>query len=258
MKIGIIGAGPMGSAMVYAFKDHEVMLCDRHPEKLKKLIVSTSNLFSEPDALIPFVDAVLFAVKPQSFEALMGSITTNLNDRLILSVMAGITTTQLRTQTQAQQVIRCMPNLGVQLKTGVTAWFATEAVTEVQRAFIAESLSAVGIQVELKKESLLDAVTAISGSGPAYFFLLAEALTMAAEAMGLTPEQARKIAEGTLVTSGHLMASQKRSAGDWKREIMVSGGTTEAAILSFKHSHFNQMVAKAARAALQRSQELRI
>lgn len=254
MKIGLIGAGAMGSAIVKAFEKEQLFVCDRHPKKIEALGIK--NGFKDPSELISQVDVVIFAVKPQSFTDLVKSLKIDMASKMIVSVMTGITIAQLKAATGSKAIIRCMPNLAVQVEKGVTAWIAADGVTDDFRHFIQKSFDRLGVAIELRHEKQIDVVTAISGSGPAYFFALAEALIAAAEELGIPAEQARLLAENTLVGSGQLMALENRSAGEWKCEIMVPGGTTEAGIRELKKRGFEQSVIGAAKAAHRRAKEL--
>lgn len=252
MRIGIIGAGAMGSALAKALKSRSVAVYDRNPEKAEALHPATTCHSIEELALES--DLVILAIKPQSFKKL--SRQTDLEDKLIVSVMAGITIAQLELVTGSKRIVRCMPNLGVQVGTGVSGWIATPAVSKEEKTFIQEILSSTGVQIEVKKEEHLNIVTAISGSGPAYFFHLAEVLLNCAQEMGLPEEQARLLTEGTLRTSADLIAKDTKSAREWKHEIMVPGGTTEAAIHVFENNAFDKMVLKAVKAAHDKAEEL--
>jgi len=256
VRVGLIGAGAMGSAMVRVFEGFDLLVCDRCLEKIEALGVE--NGFTDPNEMIPQVDIVVFAVKPQSFKALVASIVVDMADKAIVSVMAGITIVQLKATTGSEKIVRCMPNIAVQVGKGVTAWTATEAVNDDLLQFIQETFSRFGVVLELLSEDQVDAVTAISGSGPAYFFILTEALATAAVKMGIPPEQARLLAENTLVGSGELMNSGNRSGGEWKSEIMVSGGTTEAGIKELERRDFDQIVTDAAEAARRRAKDLSV
>lgn len=253
MKIGLIGAGAMGSAMIKAFEEHQLFVCDRSLEKIKALGIK--NGFTNPGEMISKVDVVVFAVRPQSFKALAESIKIDMANKMIVSVMAGITIAQLKAATGSKTIIRCMPNLAMQVGKGVTAWTTSDAVSDDFRRFIQDSFSRFGVTIEIHEEQI-NAIIAISGSGLAYFFALAETLTSAAKKMGIPPKQARLLAENTLVGSGQLMALESRSAGEWKREIMVLGGTTEAGIKELEKRGFEQIIIGAAEAVQQRAKEL--
>ncbi len=253
MRIGVIGAGVMGSAMIKAFEGQKVLVCDKSLKKIEALGIK--NGFTDPGEMISQVDVVVFAVRPQSFKLLAESIKIDMADKTVVSVMAGISIAQLQAATGSKTIIRCMPNLAMKVGKGVTAWTTTDAVNEDFRCFIQDTFSRFGVTIEIHEEQI-DAIIAISGSGLAYFFALAETLTAAAEKMGIPAKQARLLAENTLVGSGQLMASESRSAGEWKREIMVPGGTTEAGIRELEKRGFEQIVIGTTEAVKQRAKEL--
>lgn len=254
MKIGIIGAGVMGRAILRFFPDDEVFVCDRHSEKIKD--IESSKCFTNPYEMIRMVDTIFFAIKPQDFDPLEKCLGTSLQDKLVLSLMAGITLEHLIKVTKSKRVIRFMPNLALQVSKGVTGWIPTSEVSSEDLQFAKNLFNKMGVEVRLEKESMIDVVTAISGSGPAYFFYLAEGLTKAGTKMGLPEKQARKLAEGTLIGSGKLLESGNKSSAEWKNEIAVPSGTTEAAINAFEKEDFEKILLKAAKAAFNRAKEL--
>jgi len=254
MKVGILGAGVMGRAILKFFSDDEVFVCDRHSEKIKD--IDSSKCFTNPDEMIQRVDILLFAIKPQDFDLLEKSLGISLQDKLVLSLMAGITLEHLKKVTKSNRVIRFMPNLAVQVSKGVTGWIPTSEVSSEDLQFAKNLFNKMGVEVRLEEERLIDVVTAISGSGPAYFFYLAEALTKAGVNMGLSEMQARKLAEGTLIGSGKLLESENKSSAEWKKEIAVPSGTTEAAINAFREEDFEKIVLKGAKAGFNRAEEL--
>ena len=229
------------------------MVCDRTLKKIEALGIK--NGFTDPGEMISQVDVVVFAVRPQGFKTLIESIKIDMASKMIVSVMAGISIKQLQAATGSKMVIRCMPNLAIKVGKGVTAWTATDAAGDDFRNFIQDTFGRVGVTIEIQEEQI-DTIIAISGSGLAYFFALTETLTATAEKMGIPTKQAHLLAEKTLVGSAQLMASESRSAGEWKREIMVPGGTTEAGIRELKKRGFDKIVIGAAEAVQRRAKEL--
>ena len=160
-RVAIIGVGNMGGAiariLVKTLGKKNLFLCDRG---------------DDPNKAITPADIVILAVKPQSFDDLANSINTKLDGKLIISIMAGITIKKISKKLGIKNIIRSMPNLGVQVEAGLIGWIATPGVTAKKRQDAHSLFSALGHSIQVKKESLLNALTALSGSGLAYFFYL--------------------------------------------------------------------------------------
>lgn len=156
----------------------------------------------------------------------------------------------------AQPIVRCMPNTPALLRQGVSGLFATAQVSTEQRQQAETLLSAVGLVLWLETEQQLDAVTAVSGSGPAYFFLLIEAMTAAGEKLGLPRETAARLTLQTALGAAHMAVSSDVDAAELRRRVTSPAGTTEAAIKSFQAGGFEALVEKALGAAAHRSAEM--
>ena len=196
-------------------------------------------------AAIADCDLVIVAVKPQEARP------------VLLSVAAGIRIAALRAWAgPGVPVVRTMPNRPALIGAGVSGLFADPQVSTAQRELAAGVMRAAGAAVWVEREADLDVVTALSGSGPAYFFLLAEQMMQAAIAQGLQPEAARQLAVGTLHGAGALAGASDGDLARLRREVTSKGGTTEAALEAFAAADFGAIVARAMHAATQRSREL--
>jgi pyrroline-5-carboxylate reductase len=201
----------------------------------------------------------LLAVKPQVMRAVCEELRDSATGQrpLVISIAAGVTATQLERWLGAgQAVIRAMPNTPSLIGQGVTGLFATPGVSATQRDLAASLLRTGGPTVWIDDESLMDAVTAVSGSGPAYVFLLAEAMQAAAERHGLPPGTARLLVRQTIAGAAAMLAQSGEPAAELRRRVTSPGGTTEAAIGSFQHDGFERLVERAIEAATQRGREL--
>jgi len=201
-------------------------------------------------------DALVLAVKPQVMrEALSGlqpAATTT-----VVSIAAGIRVDSLRAWLgDAAPIVRCMPNTPALLRCGVTGLHAPAGTPERSRQLAEKILGAVGQTCWLADESLLDAVTALSGSGPAYYFLLTEALQEAGVALGLDAATASLLAERTLVGAGRMADSAGKDVAELRANVTSKGGTTEAAVAHLEKHGLRQLFADALRAAQRRSREL--
>lgn len=199
------------------------------------------------------------AVKPQVLrevaEALAG--IAQAQRPLIISVAAGITSQQLdRWLGGKLAVVRAMPNTPALVGAGATGLFANAKVSAAQRKLADELLSATGMTVWIEDEAQMDAVTALSGSGPAYVFLLAEAMQAAGEAQGLAADAARELAVQTLFGAALMLSESNDPASVLRQRVTSPGGTTQAAIECFEAGGFRALVAKAIAAAAQRGKEL--
>ena len=201
----------------------------------------------------------VFAVKPQVMRAVCESLAdaAQANPPLVISIAAGITAGQLERWLGGDiPVVRCMPNTPALLGAGVTGLHANARVDANGRTCAESLLGAAGATVWIDDESRMDAVTAVSGSGPAYVFLLAEAMQAAGQAEGLTPEAARILALQTILGAGRMLTESAEAPAELRRRVTSPNGTTQAAIETFEAGGFRDLVARAIHAATERGREL--
>lgn len=257
-RIAIIGAGNVGGALYRSLKgdvgDDALVVCDTHEALLAKL--GARHALGDADAAMRLADTVIVAVKPQQFATLVGSVTAPLEGKLVISVMAGVTLAKVAEALRTRAVVRCMPNLGAQISRGATAWIAAPACSPSQVELARQIFRATGIEIEVREEVLLDAFTALGGTGPAYFFYLAELLAENAVAMGFGVEQSRLLAREVLSASARLLETGERSAADWRLAVTTPGGTTAAAMQAFGEHHFAEAFRAGIEAARRRSAAL--
>ncbi len=204
-------------------------------------------------------DTWVLAVKPQVLREVCGSLRDIAQQRrpLLVSIAAGITSAQLdRWLGGDLPVVRAMPNTPALLGAGVTGLFATAQVSGAQRAQADAVLCSAGRTVWVDEEALMDSVTAVSGSGPAYVFLLAEAMEAAGIAQGLPADAARTLVQQTLLGAARMLDEAGEPAAELRRRVTSPGGTTQAAIECFQAGGFERLVDSALKAAQQRGQEL--
>jgi len=204
-------------------------------------------------------DVLLLAVKPQVMKTVCTGLRTLAQARkpLVISIAAGVRLTQLEAWLGGDMpIVRCMPNTPALIGAGATGAYANARCTDAHRATAQNILSAAGTTAWIDDEALMDTVTALSGSGPAYFFLLVEALVDAAVAQGLPHEIARALATQTALGAGRMLREDAAAPAELRRRVTSPGGTTQAALESFAASNFNAMVARAVAAATQRGGEL--
>ncbi|MEM1153452.1 MAG: pyrroline-5-carboxylate reductase [Pseudomonadota bacterium] len=263
--IAFIGAGNMACSIVGGLVDsgHPAELisaADPFPDSLQRLgEVAPVKLFANNADAANSAGIVILAVKPQAMAEAVTSIAREVraSGALVISIAAGITITSLQARLGPKAaIVRCMPNTPALLASGATAMFANAQVTAAQKTFAKAILNAVGSTCWVSNESALDTVTALSGSGPAYFFLLMEAMIDAACEQGLDRETASALALQTALGSARMALETDVDLKELRRRVTSPGGTTEAAIESFEHSDLRQVVRKAMQAAEDRAVEM--
>ncbi|TWI58392.1 pyrroline-5-carboxylate reductase [Pseudomonas duriflava] len=262
-RIAFIGAGNMAASLIGGLRTQGVAadlitasnpLADQRAALQSDHGIRTfeSNLDALKDA-----DVVVLAIKPQIMQRVCQEIAASLQpEQLVVSVAAGITCTSLTQWLGARALVRCMPNTPALLRQGASGLFANEQVSAAQRQQAEQLLAAVGITVWVDTEAQLDAVTAVSGSGPAYFFLLMEAMTRAGEHLGLDRDTASRLTLQTALGAAQMALASDVSPAELRRRVTSPGGTTEQAIKTFQDDGFEALVQKALAAASRRSAEL--
>lgn len=212
---------------------------------------------SNADAVFE-ADVAILAVKPQDLRAVISAMRDALEAKrpLLISVAAGIRASDIERWAGGLPVVRCMPNRPALQGCGMTGLFATSGASESHRAAAAEILSAVGATLWLEKEAQMDAVTAVSGSGPAYFFLLIEMMEDAGVALGLPREVSRKLAIETAYGSGLMAREASEPPAILRAQVTSKGGTTEAALKHLEAHEIRPLFKEAIEAASRRSAEL--
>lgn len=201
----------------------------------------------------------VLAVKPQVLPEVCAGLAAlaQTHRPTIVSIAAGISSTQIDAWLGGGlAIVRCMPNTPALIGAGVTGMFANARVSSANRAQIVELMQTVGACVEIADEALMDAVTAVSGSGPAYVFLLAECWQAAAQAQGLPADTARILVEHTLYGAARMLRDGESDAATLRARVTSPGGTTQAAIEQLLAGAFPELFAKAIAAAVQRGREL--
>jgi pyrroline-5-carboxylate reductase len=264
MLITFIGGGNMATALISGLvnppRAHLKIRVSDPSEDARKHLAQTFNVptFTDSVSAIDGADVIVLAVKPQSMPAVLGQLKGRVQQgQLLLSIAAGITISSIEEQLGGEfDVIRSMPNTPALIGHGITGITAGRNCHQHQREQAEEILAAAGETVWLENESLMDAVTAISGTGPAYYFLMTEALSAAARELGLPPETADRLAAVTCFGAGAMVASSPDEAAELRRNVTSPGGTTEAAMAVLRGGGFQELMFRATKAARDRSQEL--
>ena len=224
--------------------------------ELREALETVGAVINPPDP--GPADVVVLAIKPQQFkDAAPGAKRFVGPDTRVLSVMAGVTIESLTREMGAARIIRCVPNTPGRIGQGVTAYVASSACTAEDRQMVEQLLEPLGTIEALSAERLLDAVTAVSGSGPAYVFLLAEVLAAAAEQEGIDKDIAMRLASRTVAGAGALMLETGEPPGVLRKQVTSPNGTTEAALdVLGAADGLGQLLRRAVAAAAKRSREL--
>jgi pyrroline-5-carboxylate reductase len=264
-NIAIIGAGNMGSSLLgglltHGYPPQKICIADPGTEKLRPLQekfhveISTDNITAVKTA-----STVIIAVKPQIFRQVSQEIapTAQQQKPLIISIAAGISTTQIENMTgKGLSIVRCMPNTPALIGCGASALFANPHVSTQQRSTAERIFRTAGITVWLEEEKQMDIVTALSGSGPAYFFLFMEALQQAGEQLGLNPEIARSLTVQTAYGAAKMALESDKNVIELRKAVTSPAGTTERAIQVLEKAEIRDIIMNTLLAAQQRAQEL--
>ncbi|MBT3271674.1 MAG: pyrroline-5-carboxylate reductase [Spirochaetales bacterium] len=264
--IGFIGAGNMAEAFIKGivssgmYSPTAVMASDLRTERLKYLEDEYGIKTTTDNSVLAAESAIVFlSVKPQSMVKMLDGIAGKLRDDvLVISIAAGITTSYLASRLGDVPIIRTMPNTPAMVDEGATAIFNRNASDEALERAV-KLFDAVGKTVVLDDENLLDAVTAVSGSGPAYFFLLMEEMVRSAEELGIPPRAAEELVYQTAKGAGVLAMrayARNESPAELRRKVTSPGGTTEAAMRVFREGNFGGNVFGAIARARDRGKEL--
>lgn len=264
MNVVVVGCGKMGSALVEGVVDagtvanDDLYLCDRRASEAARLAERVGATTVAPDEAFEVAGAerlFVVAVKPGDVGPLLERGRGDFTDRdTILSIAAGVPTDFLASQAgEAPEIVRAMPNTPALIGSGVTGVFAREG--EVDQAVI-DLLEGVGSVVELKDESDFHALTAVSGSGPAYVFVAIEALADGAVAMGLDRETAMQLAVETIAGSAELAEHRDAHPAELKDEVASPGGTTITGLAELEEAGFRRAWIGAVRAASEKSREM--
>ena len=266
MKIVFLGGGNMANALIggmvkQGFTASDIDVIDLGAEARAKLSASYGvTCHASADTAPAAPDILVLAVKPQQMGSVVEALRPAFAPRapLLLSVAAGIRVADLRRWAgTGVGVVRSMPNRPALIGAGASGLYADADLPAAQRDVAMAVMAATGLAVWVERESDLDLVTALSGSGPAYFFLLAELMAQAAEQQGLSATVARQLAAQTLAGAGQLVAAEARpDLARMREQVTSKGGTTEAALRQFAQQHLDTVVSAAMQAAAQRSAEL--
>jgi pyrroline-5-carboxylate reductase len=264
MRIGFVGGGTMGEAILKSLlakkivSPEEVMVSDISQARLEYLDktygVKTST--KNPEAL-KGTDVVVLAIKPQELETLFKELKNKfLQKQLLLSIVAGASLDTLKNGLGHSSIVRSMPNMPAQIGEGITVWIDTQETTKIQKKWAQTILSSFGEEVYLSNEKYVDMATAISGSGPAYIFLIIEALTDAGVHIGMPRATAEKLAVETTIGSARTIKETGKHPAQLRNQVTSPGGTTAEALFQLESGGLRSVLLKAVIAAYEKSKKI--
>ncbi len=264
MKVAFIGAGNMGEAILAAIlnsrlsKAEEIWVSDKIEARRQQLEQKYHIKASDANRVAAsHGEVVILAVKPQNLTEVMADLKGSLKpDQLVLSIIAGARIDTMRLGMAHHCIVRAMPNTPAQISQGITVWTATPEVSPAQKKQASSILAVMGKEFYVDDEKYLDMATAVSGSGPAYFFLFIEALIEAATEIGLPFDMAKELVVGTMLGSGNYLLKSGKTPAELRKMVTSPGGTTAEALKQFEQGNFSGIVKQAILAAYRRANEL--
>ncbi len=261
VSVFLVGAGRMGGALLRGWlgagvSPSALAVQEPHPAADIAALLKEKNIASRPPS---GPDVLVLAVKPQIMNSVLSQVAAIAGPKTaVLSIAAGRTVASIAGHLHAgAPIVRAMPNLAAEVGRGITAAYANSHVTMAQRDLCHTLLQAVGEVAWIEDESFMDAVTAVSGSGPAYVFYLTECLAKAAEAKGLPPELASSLARATVTGAGELLHRSPLSAAQLRENVTSPGGTTAAGLsVLLSEPGLKELIRETVAAAAKRSREL--
>lgn len=264
--IAFIGGGNMATSLIGGLvqKGHpaaSILACDpsdEQREKLRQSVPQGDALGLYPNAEnVNIADVVVLAVKPQILKAVAQDLAPRLKpETMVISIAAGISMQSLQDWLGQHAIVRCMPNTPSLIQKGASGLYANTLTSKAQKTLAEDILGAVGIVEWVDSDEAIDVVTAVSGSGPAYFFYFMELMAKAAADMGLPQETAEKLAIQTCLGAGTLASESPDSLGELREKVTSKGGTTYAALESFRRDELQQTVSNAMKDCAQRAAEM--
>ena len=260
--IGFIGAGNMAGSIIRgligAGKNPEsIFVSDIDDQKLQSITAETSVNSTATKKMPSLVDVLILAIKPQVMKSVCQELTDVEDVQLVISIAAGIKITQMEQWLNSEvAIVRCMPNTPALVGEGATGLFANKLVSDHQKTIAQSIMGSVGLTSWMQSEKDMDTVTAVSGSGPAYFFLLIEAMQEVAQELGLKKDVAESLICQTAIGASKLIQESNDSSLILRKKVTSPGGTTERAISVFESGNIRGLVRDALIAARDRSIEL--
>lgn len=260
MKITIIGAGVMGTIFLEALHksvaDFEISITDSSFEKLEKIKKDFAGVqvFTDNSIAVKNAEIVLLAVKPQSFAEMAEQVKGKIGSALVLSIMAGIKMERIKEILGTEKIVRAMPNLGARVLTSMTVWTGRD-LSEKEKEIVGKIFKLVGEEIYVENENKIDGATAVSGSGPGFFYYFLEEWIKAAKEIGFGEEEAKKMILTTVMGSTKIL-EKDNNPEELRKQVTSKGGTTEAGLEVMVKTSLKEIMTKVMKAAQKRAQEL--
>lgn len=263
MRICFIGGGNMATALISGISKAAeppewIHVSEPNPQAREQLEANYPvQCFESAIEACAEADTIILAIKPQVMPLVLSELEGEVSpDQLIISIAAGVTIATIQAALGDVSIIRVMPNTPALIGLGISGMYATPSCSSRDREVAKQLLSATGESIWVEEEELIDVVTAVSGSGPAYYFLLTEALREAGEALGLAPDAASSLAIHTAHGAGAMAMRSDVDIAELRKRVTSPGGTTQAALASFESDKLKEIVLRAVNAATRRADEL--
>lgn len=264
MKIAIVGCGNMGMAFAKSFlqydlvKKDNLLLIEKSAERSEALKTEKAGVVVDTiGPRVSEVDLIIVSVKPQDFNSVYDELSRVIRPtQVVLSIMAGIPMAQIQERLNHKLVVRAMPNTPAMLGMGITGFTAAKEVDLANLRRVENLINATGRSIFLEDEAMLDAVTALSGSGPAYFYYVVKAMVEAGRQMGFDDAVSGLLVKQTMLGSYHLINSADKSLDELIKAVASKGGTTEAALREFEAGSLSETLVAGIKAAQVRATEL--
>ncbi len=264
MKTLIIGGGNMGITYAHSFlkarvaEEKDLMILEKSEDRAQLLnSQNVGSVYGTPEDCLKKADLIILAVKPQDTSMLFDTIRPYMDaQQVVLSIMAGVKMDFIASSLGVTKIIRAMPNLPAQIGMGMTVFTSTDDITRIELVTVQNLLNTTGKTIYVESEQLIDAATAISGSGPAYVYYFMNAMIDSAKELGFSESEAELLVGQTFMGSVHLQNRNELSCKDWIQKVASKGGTTEAAMNSFASNSVDTGINSGTRAAHERAIEL--
>ena len=262
MKLAFIGGGVMGEAMISGVlrnglaKPQDVAVCDLLPQR-RDYLSSTYEIkaLEKPAPVLEGADIAVIAVKPQEFPAAARALSLQPN-QTVMSIMAGVTIATIHDALKHDAIVRAIPNTPAQIGEGMTVWTATDAVPEADRQAVRSVLAVLGQELYVSDEKYVDMATAVSSSGPAYIFLVMEALIDGAVHIGLRRDMAQRMVIQTMLGSAKYAQSTGKHPADLRNQVTSPAGTTTEGLAALEKAGLRRGFIEAVQAAYEKTKRL--
>lgn len=260
-NISFIGGGNMAQALIGGLISRgqpvtRITVSDPIEQIRELLLEKELNITDDNAVAIQHADVVILAVKPQALSNVLKPLHGRFENKLIISIVAGAEVESIRHLTGAERVVRVMPNTPALVQTGAHGLYAPAEVSQADRDLASQILAATGLTIWVNSEAQIDAVTAVSGSGPAYFFYMMESMIRAGKNMGLDEKVATALTLQTALGAAQMAITSSNSPAELRKNVTSPNGTTQAALEVFDRAQISQNIQTALAAAQKRSQEL--